>query len=223
MQDQKIAPEAREALEHGDIEALLAFQRARFGGFVMEEPGQDGQDDEDDAGGDEGAEDGDADKDDEGEYTPPTKEEWKRTQEALKKANGQAKKYRLEAAKVAQNGSGETSKEVEKAILDTEAKWKPRLVNTAARAALLGAGAKKADRLVRLIDYDDLEISDEGEVEGLEVQIQELRNDYPELFGPENGRRKRPGSADAGGGKGRPPQKQMSSAERIAAGLRGDA
>ena len=49
------------ALQSGDIDALLAINRAEFGGFKMEDPPDDGGDggDDDDTGGDGGDDDGD--------------------------------------------------------------------------------------------------------------------------------------------------------------------
>lgn len=223
-----LAPEAREALEAGDIEALLAFHADRFGGWFMEEEGDDddeGDEDEDEGGDDEGD---DEDDDDDSEYEPPTKAEWKKTQDALKKANAQAKKHRLAAKKAASaKDGGADKKDVEKAISDTEAKWRPRLVNKAAKAALLAAGASKPDRLIKLIDHDELDIDDDGEVEGLDDAIEELKEDYPELFKEKDDdddkpkRRRRPGSADTGKGKQRASGQKKSSADRIAAGLTG--
>lgn len=223
-----IAPEALAALEAGDLEALLEFHRAQFGGFVMED--DDSEDDEaDDDDSDDDDSDDDDDEDDDAEYVAPTKAEWKKTQDALKKANSQARKFRLELKQAKNGGSKDGSKDVEKAVADTEAKWKPRLVNKAAKAALLAAGASKPDRLIKLIDHDELDIDDDGEVDGLDDAIEELKEDYPELFKTSDDddddknkprRRRRPGSPDTGTGK-RPASKQKSSAERIAGGLAG--
>lgn len=142
----------------------------------------------------------------EDEFTPPTKDEWANTQEALRKANGEAKKYRLENRDLkakptdppkGEEGDAKAAAEAaaKKAQADTDAKWKPRLVSSAARAALLQAGAKpdRVDALCKQVDPDDLDIDDDGKVVGLDAEVDRLKGELPELFG----RRKRMGDIDA--------------------------
>lgn len=226
MTVRRLAPEALAALEAGDTQALLAFQHERFGGWRMMADPADDPDDPDDEDEDEP----DDEDDDDTEYVPPTKAEWKATQDALKKANSQAKRARFAAKKAAEARPTDSSAEVQKAITETETKWRPRLVNKAAKAALLAAGASKPDRLVKLIDHDDLDIDEDGEVVGLEAAVDEIKEDYPELFkAPADEEedktrrrpRRRPGSSDAGSSNGRPSTRTKSSAERIASGLAG--
>lgn len=90
-----------------------------------------------------------------------------------------------------------------KAEAETIAKWKPLVVNNAARSALTGAGLiGSPDRLLRLLDLDEIDVDSEtGEIDGLTEQVTDLKKDYPHLF------RKRGGgsinAADRRGGSGR--------------------
>jgi len=69
------------------------------------------------------------------------------------------------------------------AAKETEATWRPKVVNASARAALASAGCTATDRMLRLIDTTTLDIDDDGEVTGLDDQIAELKKDFPEKFG----------------------------------------
>jgi hypothetical protein len=69
-----------------------------------------------------------------------------------------------------------------------------------ARAAL--------SRLLKLADTDELELGDDGEVEGLEHAFRQVKRDFPQLF---KGRRV-PNPGNAGGG-GRPSNKPKSATE----------
>lgn len=65
-----LSPEARAALDAGDIDALLAFHKLTFGGYVMEDEGSDdegSEDENDDEGTDEGTNDEGSDDDDAGD------------------------------------------------------------------------------------------------------------------------------------------------------------
>ncbi len=121
-------------------------------------------------------------------WTPPTEAEWKATQAKLKKANGEAAAHRKQADELRRKGETETEaaartarEEAEKAATTT---WKPRLVRMAARTALVEAGLiGKPDRLLRLIDAEQVEIDEDGEVSGIDEQIADLKKEYPDLFG----------------------------------------
>lgn len=68
-------------------------------------------------------------------------------------------------------------------VEEVETKWKSRFVTVAATAALTAAGGKNPAKLLRLLDTSDLEVDDDGDVDGLEDQIDELKGEFPELFG----------------------------------------
>jgi hypothetical protein len=135
----------------------------------------------------------------------PSAAEWRRTQEALKKANLDAKRNRERAKELEDQGRTNES-DHEKALRlareEGEKRFREPLVKTAARGALIEAGAlaflseekdpesrdakekgdSRLNRLLKLIDTDGLDVDDRGSVAGLESAVDELRRDYPELF-----------------------------------------
>lgn len=199
---------------------LFAHHAARFGGWSMKDDDDDDDDLDDDTivdpGDNDDADDDDDDDDDKDAYVPPTKEEWEKTQAALKKANDEAKRRRL-ALKEAQAAGGkddDADDKVEKKVAEVEAKWKPRVINSAASAALLEAGAEKPERLLKLIDHDDLDVADDGSVDGLDDEVDRLKEEYPELF-----KRTRSGGKVETGGRGGGKPKPKSATERQAAAI----
>lgn len=170
-------------------------------------------------------------------YTPPSADEWRRTQAALKKANEDGKRHRLrnkELEDAARVGETEHEKALREAREQGEKRYRGPLVRTAARSALIEAGAlafmgdekqaqspearTKAEtrltKLLKLIDLDSLDVDEEGTVSGLEVAVDELRRDYAELFtSPAKSKPKpRPTAADRQPAE----EKPKSSAERHA-------
>lgn len=125
-------------------------------------------------------------------WKPPTKADWDATQAKLKKANAQAASHRKEADELKRRGETDTEaavrsarEEAEKAAEDV---WKPRFVRKAAAAALVEAGLNgPADRLLKLIDMDEVEIDEDGELSGLDQQVRSLKKDFPSLFGARGG------------------------------------
>jgi hypothetical protein len=139
------------------------------------------------------------------DYAPPSKAEWARIQAALKKANDDAKRHRLRNRELEDQGRANET-EHEKALRlareEGEKRFREPLVKTAARGALIEAGAlsfiaeekdpesreakEKGDsrltRLLKLLDTDGLDIDEQGSVTGLEAAVDDLRRDYPELF-----------------------------------------
>lgn len=67
---------------------------------------------------------------------------------------------------------------------EAEEKYKGMLHAVAGRVALMEAGVKpaKAKRALKLIDFDDVEIDDDGELSGIEDAIEDLKEEWPELF-----------------------------------------
>jgi hypothetical protein len=100
-----------------------------------------------------------------------------------------------------------------------EAKWKKRVVRQAAKAALLEAGLQgDATKMARLVDEDDVDVDDDGEIsDGLDDQIESIKEDYPDLFEDKSvppAKTARRTRIDAG--NQRPPQqRKLSSAEKI--------
>ena len=135
----------------------------------------------------------------EGEYKPPSREEWervRRTMAARKKEKLEVQRQLNELRDKFKDQESEAEKAVREAEERAEARYKPIAVRKAVRAALVEAGATAATegdkektearlaRLMKLVDVGDLSIDDDGEVLGVDEQIESLRADYPELFEP---------------------------------------
>lgn len=137
------------------------------------------------------------------EYVAPTKEEFTKTQEALKKANGEAKKNRLLVKELKEQiAKGGTA-----VVNNGDDVWKPRFVKSAARAELATAGVTTGiDRLLKTLDFDSVEVDDDGIVSGLDTQIDQLREDFPQLFETKRTYTKRMNidAADNGNGNSNP-------------------
>lgn len=141
-------------------------------------------------------------------------------------AKRELREERAAIAKLKQQGEDDTAKAIreaaEEAATAAEKKYKP----IALRAALLTAGVK-AGRIagaVKLLEIDDIEVDGNGEVSGLEGQLDGLREEWPELFASaeEPKREARPGSRAADGADKRPaPKKPLTPTERQALSLQG--
>jgi len=77
----------------------------------------------------------------------------------------------------------------EQAAAEAEERVKGPLIKALAVAELRGAGVQggSTTKLVRLLDLDKVELSDDGELSGLEDQIAELREEFPNLFAAATG------------------------------------
>ncbi|MBA5222230.1 phage scaffolding protein [Streptomyces griseoaurantiacus] len=156
----------------------------------------------------------DADKD---EWKPPSEMEWRKVQRALKRANKEAENLRRNTETVDEAEKEETEKKIrDTAVKESEARWKPIVVRQAARAALAEAGlVKNPNRLLKLLDMDDIDVSEDGDIDGLDEQIRDFKKEYPEFFG-----RRTPRDVD-GGDKGSRVSKNKGSADVIARALTG--
>jgi len=149
------------------------------------------------------------------EYTPPSKEEWAKVQNALAKDRADAKKHReaLKALKESQQTDDEAK--IEEATKATAAKYRKPLVNTALKSALAEAGLKgDATKYLKLIDTDAIDLDDDGELTGVDEQVSTFKSDFPELF---DGRKQRPAPID--GAPRTPLKKELTYAEKISAQL----
>ena len=89
-----------------------------------------------------------------------------------------------------------------------------------AKAALVAAGVTRevAADLIGFVKLDDLDLDDDGEVEGLDEEIERIQKKYPTFFA-KAGRRRREsvaGGADRGG-EGARPKKPLTASQRQAA------
>lgn len=154
----------------------------------------------------------------------------KATTAALTKANAQAKKYRLAAPKPSPPPKRPAPTEVTDEVLDevrtstrteVENTYKPALIRASAESAFAAAGVSlpadkdqrksKISALLRLVDNSELTIGDDGELEGLEDQIETLKAAMPEVFRPVRPRAPRIDGADKGEGhaKAKSPTEQV--------------
>lgn len=157
---------------------------------------------------------------------PFTKADFDALQEVVKKARKEArdaKKTRAGSTTTDSGTDGTKPEDAARIALDAETKatatWKPLVIRGQASAALTAAGLiGKPDRLLKLLDYDDIDVDPEtGELDGLDEQIADLKRDYGQLF-----RRKGSRQIDAADrGTGRRTAK-MTDSEIQAAQLRGE-
>lgn len=143
---------------------------------------------------------------------------------ALKKANKESERRRR-AAKA-------TEAEEPKVSAESDDRSHDRAVRAAGRAALREAGftgsAERAKRLLRLIDTREVEFDDDDDPMGLDAQIDELKDDFPELFRSAEATavqvqpRVRTGRVDASAGGGRQKTSVRTASDLIAEGLRGN-
>lgn len=142
----------------------------------------------------------------------------KALREALSKARKEARATKRKDT--AEDGEGQKSPEdLEKEVTSRiEAKYKPVVIKTAARAAFAEAGmkAERMDRAFRLLDLDDLDVKEDGSVDGLDDQIAELKEDFPEFFP-----RRRTQSIDGGDKSDDGVRKTKTSADKLASLLNG--
>jgi len=162
----------------------------------------DDESDDDDDDGDGSDDDDDAEDDpDEGKSEDELKAELKEVRAAIKTANGSSAKRRRKIreleAQIAgkkpadkKDDKGDDEKpDVEAITREAALKGKGEGLAVAkrlgARAALLEAGVPKAklDRAARMLDLDDVDIDDDGELDGLDDAVASLKKDVPEFFG----------------------------------------
>lgn len=198
----------------------------------------DDEDDEDDDEDDEPAQKGDKskksskkdDEDDDEELGEGGKKALRAVRAELRQAKAQLRELR--SGKAGSRKGGEDDEDAAEAAESRARELaKPTIVRAEARAALKEAGAVgDVGRLLRLLDMSkiDVDFDDKGDVEidGIEDQIDELKDEYPQLF-EQVTRRRSAGSIDATdkGGRGRSGSsekgKAKSATERQVEGLRG--
>lgn len=115
---------------------------------------------------------------------------------------------------------------LDKAREEGKNSFKPTVIRMAAKTDLMAAGARSSvvDRLVKMIDTDDVDVDDDGEIDVTD-QVMQLKKDLPELFGPTRAPRKKPSikAKDAGGAKGddKDVKQKKSATQQAADRLRG--
>lgn len=162
--------------------------------------------------------------------TPYTMADIEALQEALRKARKDARAAaRGRGVELPPVDGDDSAPDVDKLRAEVEsaavAKWKPLVVRTAARSAFVEAGLvlpkdgadEALARVVRLLDLDDIDVTEDGQVDGLAEQVDEIKRDFPELFASA----RRPAARVDAGGKPAAPVAPKSSAELLAAQLLG--
>lgn len=195
-----------------------------------------GQDDDSDDGNDGGADDdGDGSGDGGDDQDGGGKDEGLVSRAELRKvikerqaAKAALRKSEQELAQLKQANESDTEKAVreaaEAAAAQEAAKYKPISV----KAALLEAGVKggRIKGALKLVDMDQIEVDADGEVTGIDDQIDLLKEDWPELFADPDAEKKTTrrtaGSKAADGADKKPAaKKEMTATERQAAALLG--
>jgi hypothetical protein len=201
---------------------------------------QDDLDDLGDLGGGDTDEDDESDEDqDDAEgsdgkpYKPPSKSEWDRTQKRIKRLLDEKKGRKGGGADIDRqlqrqiSGKGKADdKDADEPEDTSEAdRWRGIAVQNAAASQIAAAGftgtAKQAARLAKLIDMDDVRPNRDGTFD-LEDEIEELQEEYPQLFqAVGSGRRPAPNVRRADNRKAAPkdPTQATSDALLASAGL----
>lgn len=197
-----------ELLEQGDIEGLLAFHRQKFGGFTMMAEKNDDPDDDSDSSEDDSSDSDDSDDDDDSEDSDESSEptaEQKRIQELsaegkkkrikirqqkeriteLETENAQLKKNEgKDADDKADSNRAATSEELTQMKGDFD---KILGDNEDLRIQLAFVSNKKytwknPKAALKIADLSDVDISDDGEVEGLDEALDALAESDPYLL-----------------------------------------
>jgi len=197
--------------------ALPHWARPGFSSIVQPDDGG-GNDDEqldDDEGDDEDLEDDDPDAD---KTEAELRAELAAARRAIKAANdssaskrGKLKAARARVAALEAAGVGGKSKPDgdDDGAVDLDAvraqatraatvAANGRIIKAEARGSLKAAGIdpKRVERAVGLLSLDDIDVDDDGTVEGLDEAIDDLRREWPELFAAAPGRRRRSVAGD---------------------------
>jgi hypothetical protein len=207
---------------------------------IMGASEDDVDEDEDDADEDESDADEDEDGDDPDKDKSPEeiKAELQRLRASRRKDIKRIRRMREKAKEAGKKPADEdpdkkfSRAELEEIRTETETATRgemlPVVIKHAATSALREAGfafpadrderAKKLNRALKLMDVEDVEIDDDGELLGLQDAIEELKAEWPELFRKADGarQRKRPGNV---GGTGKPVTRKKSVTELQAEAL----
>lgn len=65
---------------------------------------------------------------------------------------------------------------------EANAKLRERTLQAEAKLKLSSLGVKDTDRFGKYIDYSKVTLNDEGEIAGLDEQIESIKGDFPEVF-----------------------------------------
>lgn len=94
---------------------------------------------------------------------------------ALDRAKADAKKFRTE------------KEAIEQEIVATKERAnliQTKLKNDKIIRSLMDNGVPNADKLLKYIKTSEIELTDDFEINGLDIQLESLKTDFPELFDP---------------------------------------
>jgi hypothetical protein len=115
-------------------------------------------------------------------WVAPTEAEHKRMIASLEKANAQAAKLRKEKQEQAAKQAADAGQapDLDQVRRETADRFKAPMV----RAHLVAAGvpAASAARVARMLDLAAVDVTDDGSIDGLDDQIDQLRTEVPALF-----------------------------------------
>lgn len=245
---------SEEFLAAGDIEGLLAFRRAEFGGFTMkvndeddtDESDEDEDEDEDDEDSDEEDEDdSDDDSDDEDEDdSGKSKKKADPRDVKIQTLSAEAKKRRLTVRDLKrknadlesrlarlEKGKGKSKDDADEDEDDdkstaTDTRLQERLRTQTIRTEFTDLVTKSDSKYkfqdnkaaFRLLNLEDVDVDDDGDVEGLDEAIEDLVQEYPWLLVKEEktpNRRRKTGQPTGGRKKGAPSKEALTKKYRI--------
>lgn len=84
-------------------------------------------------------------------------------------------------------GDDDAAEQARKASEEAAAKYKPVAIRAAAKAALLEANFQnptdeRIKKMIGRMDIDDIDVDEDGDIIGLDAQIEQLTEDFPESF-----------------------------------------
>ena len=218
------------------------FAKSASGSSRRDEDDDDDSDDDDSDDEDDDDEDDDDDEEDDDEFADLSeaeiRAELKKATERLTKAGGSVKSKRASIRKLKREledarkpkPSGKSKGDDDEAPdldairdaakAEAKAEADTRIKRSEAKAALVAAGVSRevAADLIGFVKLDDLDLDEDGEIEGLDEEIERIQKKYPTFFAKPTRRRRE--SVAGGGdrdGTGRRPAKKMTASERQAA------
>jgi hypothetical protein len=92
---------------------------------------------------------------------------------ALERAKAEAKKFREEKEKLEQELESKTQ---------LVAGYSEKLLHEKVKTSIEATGVKDAARFIKMIDFNQISLTDTNEVSGLDTQLESLKQDFPEVF-----------------------------------------
>lgn len=105
----------------------------------------------------------------------------------IRELQAQLRDAKTAGQKTAEGTDETTVRAIEEASAAAERRYKPIAIREAAKASFLEAGlndlsSNRMTKLLRLLDMDDIEVDEDGEINGLVDQIDQIKDEWPELF-----------------------------------------